>query len=69
MQSLSRKNKGIKYLLCFIDLYIKYAFVIPLKDKTGISILNAFDKLIKQYNRKPNKIWVDQGGESYNNIF
>ena len=69
MQSLSKKNKGIKYLLCVIDLYSKYAFVIPLKDKKGISILNAFDKIIKQYNRKPNKIWVDQGGEFYNNIF
>ena len=69
MQSLSRKNKGIKYLLCVIDLYSKYAFVILLKDKKGISILNAFDKIIKQYNRKPNKIWVDQGGEFYNNIF
>ena len=69
MQSLSRKNKGIKYLLCVIDLYSKYAFVIPLKDKKGISILNAFDKIIKQYNRKPNEIWVDQGGEFYNNIF
>ena len=43
MQSLSRKNKGIKYLLCVIDLYSKYAFVIPLKDKKGISILNAFN--------------------------
>ena len=62
MQSLSRKNKGIKYLLCVIDLYSKYEFVISLKDKKGISILNAFDKIIKQYNRKPNKIWVDQGG-------
>ena len=62
MQSLSRKNKGIKYLLCTIDLYSKYAFVIPLKDKKGISIANAFNKIIKQYNRKPNKIWVDQGG-------
>ena len=69
MQSLSRKNKGIKYLLCVIDLYSKYAFVIPLKDKKGISILNSFDKIIKQYNRKPNKIWIDQGGEFYNNIF
>ena len=56
MQSLSRKNKGIKYLLCAIDLYSKYAFVIPLKDKKGISIVNAFDKIIKQSNRKPNKI-------------
>ena len=69
MQSLRRKNKGIKYLLCAIDLYSKYAFVIPLKDKKGISIVNAFDKIIKQSNRKPNKIWVDQGGEFYNNVF
>ena len=69
MQSLSRKNKGIKYLLCAIDLYSKYAFVIPLKDKKGISIVNAFDKIIKQSNRKPNKTWVDQGGEFYNNVF
>ena len=69
MQSLSRKNKGIKYLLCAIDLHSKYAFVIPLKDKKGISIVNAFNKIIKQSNRKPNKTWVDQGGEFYNNIF
>ena len=45
MQSLSRTNKGIKYLLCAIDLYSKYAFVIPLKDKKGISIVNAFNKI------------------------
>ena len=68
-QSLSRKNKGIKYLLCAIDLFSKYAFVIPLKDKKGISIVNVFNKLIKQSNKKPNKIWVDQGGEFYNNVF
>ena len=68
-QSLSRKNKGIKYLLCAIDLFSKYASVIPIKDKKGISIVNAFDKIIKQSNRKPNKIWVDQGGEFYNNDF
>ena len=69
MQSLSRENKGIKYLLCVIDLHSKYAFVIPLKDKKGISIVNGFNKVIKQSNRKPNKIWVDQGGEFYNNVF
>ena len=51
-QSLGRKNKGIKYLLCAIDLYGKYAFVIPLKDKKGISIVNAFDKIIKQSGKK-----------------
>ena len=59
MQSLSRQNKGIKHLLCVIDLYSKYAFVIPLKDKKGISILNVFDKIIKQYNRKPNNIFKE----------
>ena len=69
MQSLSRKNKGIKYLLCAIDLYGKYAFVIPLKDKKEISIANALNKIIKQSNRKPNKIWVDQGSEFFNRDF
>ena len=56
MQSLSKKNKIIKYLSCAIDLFSKYAFVIPLKDKKGISIVNAFNKIIKQSNRKQNKI-------------
>ena len=69
MQSLSKKNKGIKYLLCAIDLFSKYAFVVPLKDKKGTTITNAFKKIIKQSNRKPNKIWVDQGGEFYNRDF
>ena len=66
---LSKQNKGIKYLLCAIDLFSKYAFVVPLKDKKGISITNAFNKIIKQSNRKPNKIWVDQGGEFCNHVF
>ena len=69
MQSLSRKNKGITYLLRAIDLFSKYAFVIPLKDKNGISIVNVFNKIIKQSNRKPNKIWVDQGSEFYHRVF
>ena len=69
MQSLSKNNKGIKYLLCAIDLYSKYTFVIPLKDKKGISIVNALNKIIKQSGRKPNKIWVDQGSEFYNHVF
>ena len=69
MQSLSKKNRGIKYVLCAIDLFSKYAFVVPLKDKKGISIFNAFNKIMKQSNRKPNKIWVDQGSEFYNRVF
>ena len=56
--------------MCYrFDLYSKYAFVVPLKDKKGISIVNAFNKIIKQSKRKPNKIWVDQAGEFYNHNF
>ena len=69
MQSLSKKNKSIKHLLCAIDLFSKYAFLVPLKDKKGISIVNAFNKIIKKSNRKPNKIWVDQGSDFYNRVF
>ena len=69
MQSLSKENKDIKYLLCAIDLYSKYAFVVPLKDKKGISVTNGFNKIIKQSGRKPNKIWVDQESEFYNRDF
>ena len=68
MQSLSKYNKGIKYLLCAIDLFSKYAWVIPIKDKKGTSIVNAFQKIISK-GRKPNKTWVDQGSEFYNQSF
>ena len=67
MQSLSKHNKGMKYLLCEIDLFSKCAWVVPLKYKRGISIVNAFQKLTSK-KRKPNKIWVVQGGEFYNNL-
>ena len=68
MQSLSKYNKGIKYLLCAIDLFSKYAWVVPLKDKRGISIVNAFQKIVSK-GHKSSKIWVDQGGEFCNNLF
>ena len=68
MQSLGKYNKGIKYLLCMIDLFSKYAWVVPMKDKKETSIVNAFKKIISE-GRKPNKIWVDQGSEFYNNSF
>ena len=69
MQLLSKFNKGIKYLLCVIDLFSKYAFVVPLKDKKGISIVNAFQSVLNKSKRKPNKIWVDKGSEFYNASF
>ena len=65
MQLTSKSNKGFRFLLCVIDIYSKYACVIPLKDKKGITITNAFQKFLKESNRKPNKIWVDKGSESY----
>ena len=76
MQSLSKYNKGIKYILCAIDLFSKYAWVVPIKDKKGTSIVNAFKKILSEGSeaeskrqKKPNKIWVDQGTEFYNNTF
>ena len=63
MQSLSKYNKGIKYLLCAIDLLSKYAWVVPINDKKGVSIVDAYQKILKELNRKPNKIWVDKGSE------
>ena len=68
MQSLSKYNKGVKYLFCAIDLLSKYAWVIPLKDKKGTSIVTAFQKIISK-GRKPNEIWVDQVSEFYNQSF
>ena len=53
MQSSSKYNKGIKYLLCAIDLFSKYAWVIPLKDKKGTSIVNAFQKIISKKENQP----------------
>ena len=52
-------------MLCVIDIYSKYAWVIPLKDKKDITITNAFQKNVKKSYRKPNKIWVDKGSEFY----
>ena len=69
MQSLSEYNKGIKYLICAIDLFSKYVWVVPIKYKKGTSIANAFKKILSDSNRKPNKILVDQGSEFYNNTF
>ena len=63
-------NKGFRFLLCVIDIFSKYAWVIPLKDKKGVSIVNAFQKILDMpKRRKPNKIWVDKGSEFYNSSF
>ena len=69
MQLISKYNKGIRYILHAIDLFSKYAFVIPLKDKRETTVVNAFQSILYNSKRKSNKIRVDQGGEFYNNVF
>ena len=56
LQLISKYNKGIRYLLCAIDLFSKYAFVVPLKDQKGTTITNAFQNILNNSKRKPNKI-------------
>ena len=60
MQLISKYSIGIRCLLCAIDLFSKYAFVVPLKDKKGITIANAFQRILDNSKRKPNKTWADQ---------
>ena len=66
MQLISKFNKEIHFLLSAIDIFSKYARVIHLKDKKCIAIINAFQKILKESNRKPIKSWVDKGREFYN---
>ena len=70
MQLISKFNKGFRFLLYVIDIFSKYAWIIPLKDKKGVGIVHAFQKILKESNkrlsqyegqRKPNKIWADKG--------
>ena len=56
MQLISKFSKEFRFLLCVIDIFSKYAWVVPLKDKKGVSIVNVFQKILKESNRKPNKI-------------
>ena len=60
VQSISKSNKGFKFLLRVIDTFNKYAWVVRLKYKKGLIISNAFQSILKHSNRKPNKIWVDK---------
>ena len=69
MQLRRKLNIGFRFELSVIDIFGKHAWVVPLKDKKGISIVNAFRKILNYSARKPNKIWVDNGSEFYNNFF
>ena len=56
-------------MIIFIDISSKFAWVVPLKDKKGVSTVYAFQKILDDSNRKPNKIWVDKWSEFNNNSF
>ena len=55
MQLISKFNKGFRFLLCVIDIYSKYAWIVPLKDKKSVSIVNAFQSILNKSNKNPNK--------------
>ena len=70
MQLISKFNKGFRFLLCVIHIFSKYAWVVPLKVKKGVTTVNDFQKILKESNRrKPKKLWVDKGSELYNSSF
>ena len=66
MQLISKFNNGICFLLCVIDIFSKYVLLVPLKDKKRYQITRVFEKILDNSNRKPNKIWVDEGSELCN---
>ena len=66
MQLISRFNKGTRSLLCAINIFSKYAWVVSLKDKKGITVTKTFQEISDDSNRRTNKIWVDNGSEFYN---
>ena len=68
MESLLSRNRNVKYLLWVTDIFTKYAWVKPLKDKKDKTVLNAFMEIVNGSNRKPNKLWVDQGKEFYKKL-
>ena len=69
MQLISKFNKGFRFLLCVIDMHSKYAWVVPLKHQKGVSIVNGFQKILKESARKPHKIWLDKDSGFYNPHF
>ena len=64
MRSFSKYNNEVKYLLSVIDIFSKYGWMLPLKNKTGLEVANALETIFKE--RKPDKLWVDKGTEFYN---
>ena len=69
MQLISKFNKGFRFSSCVIDIFSKHVWVVLLKGKKGVSIVDAFQKILDKSESKPNKIWVNKRSEFYNNFF
>ena len=74
MQLISKFNKEFRFLFSVVDIFSKYAWIVPLKDKKGVRIVSVFQKILHKSTelhsrRKPNKIWVGKGSEFYNSSF
>src|SRR5206468_8198398 len=68
MSEWEKQNKGYKYMLNVIDVFSKYSWSIPMKNKTGLATLEAFSKIVKESDRIPQHIWVDKGKEFYKDV-
>ena len=68
MQAFSKFNCGVRYLLSVIDVFSKYCWMLPLKDKTGKSVADAFKEIFKKSKQKPEKLWTDKGREFYKHV-
>ena len=66
IQAFSESNRGVRYLLTVIDVFSKYGWILPLKDKTGKSVVEAFKEIFKKSKRKPEKFRIDKGREFHN---
>ena len=66
VQQLKRHNKGVNYLLTVVDVFSKYAWVVPIKQKTGLQVASALTTLFKTSKRSPQKLQTDDGKEFYN---
>ena len=67
MQAFSSCNKGFKYILTVFDVFSKYAWAVPIKDKSAASVTKAFEKIISD--RIPKNLWIDEGKEFYKALF
>ena len=67
MQKYARTNKGYRYILVVLDLFSRYSWARPLKNKTGVEVASAFEEIFKD-GRKCKRLWCDKGTEFYNSI-